>query len=176
MKVLLLICQLPLLTRQDDDEKKCPPLTITEAKVQLRLHGGGPLGAYNKNYMAFTLDEVRRNFKNPVTMQPGNFSALFASANLADPCKGTTSGNGCKECFFTTDFGQGHYPRYIEERSCESTVHDCDGTGNTGCRTAVMKQRFLKDPSQELKTCDKKLKLDVYYYDMKMCCQCVKLT
>lgn len=169
MKVLLLICQLPLLTIQDDD--KCQAITMAEAKDHLRLNGGGPLGAFNKNYMAFTLDEVKRNFKNLITMQPGNFSALATWAPLSLPASlgigecMKDSGN-CEGCGVLTDRGGNFYPRYVSEVNCNSLGSGC-GQNLGKCEATVMTQKFFKG------TCKTDLQLDLY--DMKMCCQCILL-
>lgn len=180
-KVLLLLCQLPFLTIQDDEEKKCPSITITEAKDHLRLNGGGPLGTYNENYMAFTLDEVRRNFKNLLTMQPGNFSALAAWAPLSFPAT-MSSGScvkdsgGCEGCPGLTNLGPGYYPQYLNQVNCESSRKTCGVNGQQGkgqCRSTVMRQRFFKDVSTSLPACNKDP--EEYHYDMNMCCQCVLL-
>lgn len=177
MKVLLLICQLPLFTIQDEKEKKCSQITTTEAKDHVRLNGGGPLGAYNENYMAFTLDEVRRNFKNLLTLQPGNFSALAAWAPLSFPATLESgacvkdSGN-CEGCPVVKDLGASYYPRFVNEVNCKSSLIPC-GQGLGECRTSVMSQRFFRDPSKDLTTCNKDL--EEYYYDMEMCCQCMLL-
>lgn len=149
---------------------------MAEAKDHLRLNGGGPLGAFNKNYMAFTLDEVKRNFKNLITMQPGNFSALATWAPLSFPASlgigecMKDSGN-CEGCAVVTDRGVNFYPRYVNEVNCKSLGNLC-GQNNPGtCKATVMTQKFFKDHGAG--TCNKDLKLD--FYDMKMCCQCILL-
>jgi len=57
---VFLLVQFSQLTTQDESKASslCTPPTEQQALAQLSTSGGGPLGKFNKNYMAFTMKEV----------------------------------------------------------------------------------------------------------------------
>lgn len=123
---------------------------MVEVKDYLRLNGGGFLGVFNKNYMVFILDEVKRNFKNLIIMQLGNFLVLviwvflsfFVFLGIGECMKDL--GN-CEGCVVVIDCGVNFYLCYVNEVNCKSLGNFC-GQNNFGiCEVIVMMQKFFKD-------------------------------
>ena len=116
----------------------------------LKEAGGGPLGAFNEKYMAFTREGTIRftdlaveDQENGAEDTPENFESLtgFRSDEASSPIKPAlmkiarypqttirgscdTKLNGfprmCSACPATTDLGPGRIPRYINEVLCNS--------------------------------------------------------
>lgn len=178
-QVLFLLLQFLLLTSQDES-KTCSPPTIQQASAQLNKSGGGPLGKFNKNYMAFTMREAQNNFNNLITHQPGNFSgaaikssSLSASSLIGD-CTSTQSNFPyCNACPVVTDLGSGKFPRYINEVICETENVLCGPQSDGYCKTTSISQELL------VSQCDPATgqeKLVPFIQEIRSCCECFLFT
>ena len=167
--------QFLLLTSQDES-KTCSPPTIQQASALLNKTGGGPLGKFNKNYMAFTMAEVRNNFNNLITHQPGNFSgaAIKSSSSFPSSLIGACTSSQsnfpyCNACPVVTDLGPDKFPRYINEVICETEFTLCGPQGNGYCETASLNQQLLMwecDPATGQE------KLVPFTQEIRSCCEC----
>lgn len=178
-KVLFLLVQFLLFTSQDELKASslCTPPTTQQALAQLSKSGGGPLGTFNKNYMAFTMNEVLNNFKNLITQQPGNFSgATTKASSLSAPlstgaCTSTQSNFPyCNACPVVTDLGENKFPRFINEIICETENTLCGVQGNGYCKTTSITQRLL------LWRCDPATgqeKMEAFTQEIRSCCECI---
>ena len=178
-QVVFLLVQLVLLTSQDELKASslCSPPTAQQAMAQLSNSGGGPLGAFNKNYMAFTFKEVLNNFKNLITHQPVNFSgAAITLSSLSAPlsagsCSSTQSNFPyCNACPVVTDLGEDRFPRFINEIECETENTLCGTQGDGYCKTTTIVQRLLLwkcDPATGQET------LIPFDQEIRSCCECV---
>ena len=177
-QVLFLLVQFLLLTSQDELKtlQACSPPTTQQALTQLNKSGGGPLGKFNKNYMAFTMKEVFNNFKNLITQQPGNFSgAAKESSSLSAPlstgaCTSTQSSFPyCNACPVVTDLGPDRFPRYINEVICQTEYTLCGVQGSGYCKTTSIPQTLLIwqcDPATGQET------LAPFTQEIRSCCEC----
>jgi len=176
---VFLLVQFLQLTSQDDSEESnlCTPPTAQQALAQLSKSDGGPLGTFNKNYMAFTMTEVLSNFKNLITHQPVNFSGAaiqlssLPASSSAGSCSLTQSNFPfCNACSVVTDLGKHKFPRFINEIKCETESKPC-GVNRIGyCKTATVTQTLLfwkcnSTTGQET--------LDVFNQEIRSCCECV---
>ena len=174
----MLLVQFLMLTSQDELKASslCTPPTTQQALAELIKSGGGPLGKFNKNYMAFTMNEVVSNFKNLITQQPGNFSGATTKASSLTASLSTgdcTSTQGtfpyCNACPVVTDLGEDKYPRFINEIKCQTENTLCGAQGNGFCKTTSVAQQLLMwqcDPAtgeEELVT---------FTQEIRSCCEC----
>ena len=172
---LFLLLQLFQFTTQDD---ACVPPTIQQAAAQLNQSGGGPLGKFNKNYMAFTWKDVISNFNNLITQKSGNLS-LAAAATTSSSFPVTRSIGGCTSsqssfpycnaCPVVTDLGPGKFPRYINEVICQTELTICGKQAVGYCKTTSINQRLLMaqcDQSSGTET------LVPFTQPIRSCCEC----
>lgn len=174
-QVLFVLLYLLQLTTQDDSDS-CTPATLKQAAAQLNQNGGGPLGKFNKNYMAFTWNQVVNNFNNLITQQSGNLSAnasassSFPSTQLIGSCTSTQSSFPyCNACPAVTDLGEGKFPRYINEVICQTEDTICGPEADGLCKTTSINQQFL------MSECDPatgKENLVAYTQPIRSCCEC----
>ena len=165
-----------LLTSQDELKtlQACSPPSTQKVLAQLNKSGGGPLGKFNKNYMAFTMNEVLNNFNNLITHQPGNISGASIkslSAPLSMGACTSTQSNFpyCNACPVVTDLGSDKFPRYINEIICETEFTLCGNQGNAYCKTTSISQRLLLwqcDPATGTET------LVPFTQEIRSCCEC----
>ena len=178
-QVLFLLVQFLLLTSQDElkaASSLCTPPTSQQALAQLNKSGGGPLGKFNKNYMAFTMQEVLNNFNNLITQQPANFSGATTkssslSASLVTGSCTATQNNFpyCNACPVVTDLGEDRFPRFINEVRCETEFTVCGVQGDGFCQTTSITQQLLLwqcDPATGQET------LTPYTQEIRSCCEC----
>lgn len=162
-----------MFTTQDD----CTKATLQDAKIKMKTDGGGPLGKFNKNYMAYTWSRVLDDFNNLLTHQQGNLSAIKPSSTKF-PITWTTGSciNGsqakfpyCGACPAITDLGPRRFPRYINEVVCQREGLICGPQADGFCKATVIIQQFL------VASCDSssgKESLDVYTQPIRSCCEC----
>ena len=162
-----------MFTRQDD----CIKATVQDAKIKLRTDGGGPLGKFNKNYMAYSWSDVLDDFNNLVTHKHGNLSAIKQSSTTKFPVTWTTGRctNSpktfpyCSTCPAVTDLGPGRFPRYINEVVCQREGLVCGPQADGFCKTTIITQQFV------VATCDSssgKESLQAYTQPIRSCCEC----
>lgn len=161
-----------MFTTQDD----CTKATVQDAKIKMKTEGDGPLGKFNKNYMAYTWPDALNDFNNPLTHQHGNLSAMkpssskFPSTQTTGSCiNSQTKFPYCSACPAITDLGPGRFPRYINEVVCQSEGGICGPQANGFCKTTVIIQQFL------VASCDSsggKENLDSYSQPIRSCCEC----
>lgn len=176
-QVLFLLFQLAQsfqFTIQDDDP--CTPATIKQAAAQLNQSGGGPLGKFNKNYMAFTWNEVLNNFNNLITQKSGNLSAAattsssFPSTTLQGGCTSSQSSFPyCNACPAVTDLGPGKFPRYINEIICQTENTICGPQADGYCKTTSIEQQLL------ISQCDQATGKEIlvpFTQAIRSCCEC----
>lgn len=174
-QVLFLLYQLSVFTTQDD---LCKPATVQQASAELNKSGGGPLGTFNKNYMAFTWDDVVKNFNNLITQQPGNFTAAaaqnpssFPSTSRTGTCTSSqASFPYCDACPVVTDLGPGRFPRYINEVICDLEHTVCGSNADGFCITTSIEQELLME---ECDSSTDKMKLVPYTQSIRSCCECM---
>ena len=166
-------------------KSQCTATSLKDAMVMLQQVGGGPLGKFNKEYMAFTWNGVKRNFRNLLAWKTStDWSAIESKAQQAPLTSyprsakmGSCSANYfgysriCSACPVVTDLGAGKYPRYINEIVCNQENALC--ANNLGfCQTTVLNQQFLMatcDPNTGLET------LETYTQPIRACCECLLL-
>ena len=184
LQVLFLILHFLMFTKQDDP---CVPATIKQASAQLNKTGGGPLGNFNKNYMAFTRRQVQNNFKNLITQKQGKLSAvansslasLFPVSSLIGSCTSSQSNFPyCSACPVVTDLGPGKFPRFINEVICQGPPSPpnppqiCGLTTIGICMTTSINQQLLEarcDPATNTQI------LVPYTQPIRSCCECFLL-
>ena len=165
----------------------CRPLRLPQKRQELKERGSGPLGSFNKNYMALTRAGAKRF---PTLVEPARTCAVHHAirANLSRPslqqqrtkrsfpqttiglC--TSNGDSCESCTATTDLGPSITPRYINEVVCRSQYSFCR-SGRGVCGTSAVHQTFLRKAGQ----CgsDGTEKLESYTQPIRTCCQCLLL-
>ena len=165
-------------------QDKCTPLKRREQLIVLRRRGGGPLGAFNKNYMAFTLKEAKAfpNLVNrSVKAKESPAQALidsgelrrsrFPETTLTGPCQTTVNGltRACSACPAFTDLGPNVIPRFINEVRCAPGFQFC-GFRTGLCRNSVLVQTFLRRTGR----CDDDGKefLAQFTQEIRSCCEC----
>ena len=175
-QVLWFLLQLPVFTKQDD--KACAKATVQDAMMKLKTDGGGPLGKFNKNYMAFTWTDVQNNFNNLISMvKHANLSALKPSSSSVYPVTNLTGdctvNQGkfpyCSACAAVTDLGPDRFPRYINEIVCENPGIVCGPQADGFCKTSGIDQQFL------IASCDSstgKQTFDTFTQHIRSCCEC----
>lgn len=177
-QVLFLLVQFVLLTSQDElrASSLCSPPTTQQALAQLNKSGGGPLGKFNKNYMAFTMNEALNNFKNLITQQPVNFSAAtLKSSSLSAPlstgaCTSTQSNFPyCNTCPVMTDLGEDRFPRFINEVTCQTENTLCGVQGNGYCKTTSISQQLLL---WQCNPATGQEKFIAFTQEIRSCCEC----
>lgn len=172
-QVVVIFLQLPAFTTQEDSCKKA---TVQDAMMKLNSDGGGPLGPFNKHYMAYTWTDVLKNFNNLITRKHGNLSAtqpnsagVFPITLVVGPC---TTNQGkylqCSACPAITDLGPDKFPRYINEIVCRNESTICGPQANGLCKTSGLNQEFL---AASCGSSGKEV-FETYTQFIRSCCDC----
>ena len=176
LSLIVLTTQMPATTQDDGAGSSCTKATVQDAMAKLKTDGGGPLGFFNKNYMAFTWADAVNNFSNLITMQHLKLSASQQSSSgfpVTTVTGSCTVNQGkfpyCSACPAVTDLGPGRFPRYINEIICRNESAICGPQAEGFCKTTGLNQQLL------VSTCDSstgKEKLESYTQLIRSCCEC----
>ena len=165
----------------------CRRLGRRRLMAELRKRGKGPLGAFNKNYMAFTLKEAHafpnlvnqrrfRSIESRFRRSPSG-SVLFARDEAdrfpitrTGRCRSVVNGflRTCPACPAFTDLGPEVVPRFINEVLCPNTFSFCQ-SGTGVCKNTVLLQTFLR---RECGDDDEEEELVEFTQEIRTCCEC----
>lgn len=188
---VLLLAIAVLLAMKCVLSQECQAPSDAEMLRTLRKKGSGPLGAFNRNYMAVTQEEADQ-FQNLVWTTIGQVSikknkvqgtvekrrkkratggisndATYPITTLTGECE--TAGRLCSACPATTDLGPDIFPRYINEIVCESEGVLC--SSDTGfSKNTILPQTFLYKTG----VCDSNGKeiMSEFVQEIRVCCEC----